>query len=434
MDPAVRQRHLQRRQRGSSAGQLYQGDSPLRRPSSASRGSRPSLRTDANPPAYNAGSVTASPVRTSTSGKPDEYLEVIALPPEQRDTNHRLNDLLQGEGVEATFTPTKGPSRFASESRSVEDPVGPSPPRRVSNRQASQNSLDAVPEHGEPSPPRSSPAAAAQTESSDNPLEFNDLYDFVSKPAPEGIVVQCEITRDKHGVDRGMYPAYYLKLERPGRQGKIEKVFLLAGRKRKKSKSSNYLISIDPTDLARDGDAFVAKLRSNFVGTSFTLYDDGVNPGKAQKRENIGKPIRKELAGVLYDTNVLGFKGPRKMTVVIPGMNEEQMPYEVQPQHERDTILERHKLGRMTDLLELKNKKPSWSEETLSYVLNFKGRVTQASVKNFQIVHKEDPEYVILQFGRITDNVFTMDFQYPMTAIQAFGICLSSFDSKLACE
>lgn len=38
-------------------------------------------------------------------------------------------------------------------------------------------------------------------------------------------------------------------------------VFLLAGRKRKKSTTSNYLISVDPTDLSREGESFVGKLR-----------------------------------------------------------------------------------------------------------------------------------------------------------------------------
>ena len=37
--------------------------------------------------------------------------------------------------------------------------------------------------------------------------------------------------------------------------------FLLAGRKRKKSKTSNYLISVDPTDLSREGESFIGKLR-----------------------------------------------------------------------------------------------------------------------------------------------------------------------------
>lgn len=35
----------------------------------------------------------------------------------------------------------------------------------------------------------------------------------------------------------------------------------MAGRKRKKSKTSNYLISIDPTDLSRDKDSYIGKLR-----------------------------------------------------------------------------------------------------------------------------------------------------------------------------
>lgn len=41
----------------------------------------------------------------------------------------------------------------------------------------------------------------------------------------------------------------------------LPKVFLLAGRKRKKSKTSNYLISVDPTDLSRGGDSYIGKLR-----------------------------------------------------------------------------------------------------------------------------------------------------------------------------
>ncbi len=36
-----------------------------------------------------------------------------------------------------------------------------------------------------------------------------------------------------------------------------------------------------------------------------------------------------------------------------------------------------------------------------------------------------------MQVGK---DKFTMDFAYPLTALQAFAICLTSFDSKLACE
>ena len=43
-------------------------------------------------------------------------------------------------------------------------------------------------------------------------------------------------------------------------------------------------------------------------------------------------------------------------------------------------------------------------------------------------------DYIVMQFGRVSEDVFTMDYNYPMCALQAFGIALSSFDGKLACE
>lgn len=126
---------------------------------------------------------------------------------------------------------------------------------------------------------------------------------WVLEPAKQGVVMvsfvncskselhvnnlqKCRITRDRKGIDRGLFPIYYLHLERD--TGK--KVFLLAGennaflfgnfplnvfhdlgRKRRKSKTSNYLISADPTDLGRHTDGFVGKLRSNVFGTTFFM-------------------------------------------------------------------------------------------------------------------------------------------------------------------
>ncbi|XP_068097262.1 tubby-related protein 3-like isoform X4 [Hyperolius riggenbachi] len=211
------------------------------------------------------------------------------------------------------------------------------------------------------------------------------------------------------------------------------KLFLMAGRKRKKSKTSNYLISMDPTDLSRGGESFIGKVRSNMLGTRFTVFDNGVNPEAkpfVQERES----LRQELASVCYETNVLGFRGPRKMTVIIPGMNQDGERVCIRPRNEHETLQTRYQNGNMENIIALHNKAPSWNEETQSYVLNFHGRVTQASVKNFQIINAEEPDYIVMQFGRVAEDVFTMDFRYPMCALQAFAICLSSFDSKLACE
>ncbi|KAM6040746.1 tubby-related protein 1 [Theristicus caerulescens] len=256
-------------------------------------------------------------------------------------------------------------------------------------------------------------------------IEVDNLEEFVLRPAPQGVTVKCRVTRDKKGMDRGLYPTYYLHLDND------KKVFLLAGRKRKKSKTSNYLISIDPTDLSRGGENFIGKLRSNLMGTKFTVFDNGVNPDRANTDWS---NVRQELSAVVYETNVLGFKGPRKMTVIIPGMNAENERVPIRPRNDNDGLLMRWQNKNMDNVIELHNKAPVWNDETQSYVLNFHGRVTHASVKNFQIVHGSDPDYIVMQFGRVADDAFTMDYNYPLCAVQAFAIALSSFDGKLACE
>ncbi|XP_022707207.1 tubby-related protein 3-like [Varroa jacobsoni] len=254
---------------------------------------------------------------------------------------------------------------------------------------------------------------------------LKSTFDFVHAPCPKGVTVKCRITRDKKGVDRGLYPTYYLHLERADK-----KLFLLAGRKRKKSATSNYLISVDPTDLSRNGESFIGKLRSNLFGTSFTVFDGGDNPKRSSHKDH----ARSEIAAVVYDTNVLGFKGPRKMTVLIPIVDEATERNSVRPTSDSESLIERFKTGRLENVLRLSNKQPVWNEDTQSYVLNFHGRVTQASVKNFQLVHDKDVETIIMQFGRVTEDHFSMDYSYPLCALQAFAIALSSFDSKLACE
>ncbi|PIO23779.1 hypothetical protein AB205_0201020 [Aquarana catesbeiana] len=122
------------------------------------------------------------------------------------------------------------------------------------------------------------------------------------------------------------------------------------------------------------------------------------------------------------------------MSVLIPGMNinHERLPF--QPLSESESLLSRWQNKRNENIIELHNKAPVWNDDTQSYVLNFHGRVTHASVKNFQIVHDNDPEYIVMQFGRVAEDLFTLDFSYPLCALQAFAVALSSFDSKLACE
>lgn len=56
--------------------------------------------------------------------------------------------------------------------------------------------------------PVSSPSAEGSS------IEVDNLEEFVLRPAPRGVTVKCRISRDKKGMDRGLYPTYFMHLER----------------------------------------------------------------------------------------------------------------------------------------------------------------------------------------------------------------------------
>ena len=134
------------------------------------------------------------------------------------------------------------------------------------------------------------------------------------------------------------------------------------------------------------------------------------------------------------------------MTVVLPLVKEGGKRVAVRPDEGDPGLLDQYRKAstatRRPPIHVCTNKKPSWNKNLGAYTLNFNGRVTEASVKNFQMQLEPEGESgiggegarVVLQFGKIHEDVFTMDFQWPFSALQAFAVCLSSFDSKLACE
>lgn len=209
------------------------------------------------------------------------------------------------------------------------------------------------------------------------------------------------------------------------------------------------------------------------------------------------------IAQVNYELNVLGTRGPRRMQCtmhsipesavepggVVPGQPKELLP-RLFDESFRSTATSFSKYSVADSSMELsscrysefgggnvqggddgdkerplvlRNKVPRWHEQLQCWCLNFRGRVTVASVKNFQLIASVPPpasggasqqlappaqtqpqasgsssssshDTVILQFGKVSRDMFTMDYRYPLSAFQAFAICLTSFDTKLACE
>ncbi|KAI6049259.1 TULP1 [Marmota monax] len=349
--------------------------------------------------------------KTKKKGSEEADKDPSESPARVRKKNPAAMFLVGGDGPAEKALKKKGPAEEGKEEEEEEEVATAVPKNSNQKGKAKGRGKKKAKEERAPSPP----------------LQVDDPQTFVLRPAPQGRTVRCRLTRDKRGMDKGMYPSYFLHLDAD------RKVFLLAGRKRKRSKTANYLISSDPTNLSRGGENFIGKLRSNLLGNRFTVFDNGQNPQRGGSSTDLGS-LRQELAAVIYETNVLGFRGPRRMTVIIPGMNTENERVPIRPRNASDGLLIRWQNKTLESLIELHNKPPVWNEDSGSYTLNFQGRVTQASVKNFQIIHSDDPDYIVLQFGRVAEDAFTLDYRYPLCALQAFAIALSSFDGKLACE
>ncbi|CAF2886639.1 unnamed protein product [Rotaria sp. Silwood2] len=263
-----------------------------------------------------------------------------------------------------------------------------------------------------------------------------DLNKFIYTYIPQDYspFIHCYLRRDKSSIQKGFFPTFYLHIECSHDD---KKILLLSARKvAKVNQQAEYIITtkIETLHEKSGGDGFVGRLQeTNMKGTEYTLYDNGISPKKYKKlHSNDKNGLRRELISIIYNTNVLGFKGPRQINAVIP-----QIGYNIQPTKDEDTILDQWRDRRFTYLTQLRNRLPKRIDGKRGHALEFIGQYEiQTSVKNFQMVIDNEnlEEEVIMQFGRVTDDTFILDYRYPLSAIQAFSIALSAFDSRFARE
>ncbi|XP_037417514.1 tubby-like F-box protein 8 [Triticum dicoccoides] len=338
----------------------------------------------------------------------------------------------------------------------------------------------------------------------------------LKQPGPRDGMIQCFIKRDK---SKSTYHLYLCLTNAVlVENGK----FLLSAKRIRRTTCTEYVISMDAENISRSSSTYIGKLRSNFLGTKFIVYDTQppyngalVPPvGRSSRRFNSKKVSPKvpsgsyNIAQVSYELNVLGTRGPRRMNCImhsipassvepggiVPGQPDQIMPRALEDSFRSMSSFSKSSImDRSTDFsssryfsssrflsdiaggaaisrdedgenkerpLVLRNKVPRWHEQLQCWCLNFRGRVTIASVKNFQLIAAPsqppppatgagagapapapsqpapapEQDKIILQFGKVSKDMFTMDYRYPLSAFQAFAMCLSSFDTKLACE
>ncbi|KAL4559101.1 hypothetical protein LXL04_031234 [Taraxacum kok-saghyz] len=254
----------------------------------------------------------------------------------------------------------------------------------------------------------------------------------LKQPGPRDTTIQCFIKRDTSNS------TYYLYLCLSSALVVENGKFLLSAKRSRKSTCTEYVISLDADNISRSNHGYIGKVRSNFLGTKFIIYDSQpphntanvVPPGRLGSSRRFSRRVSPKvpsgsfnIAQIAYELNVLGTRGPRRMNCIMHSIPMSAMepggtttldhPNLLLPHSFKDSFrsfsfsksidsLSEFSSSRFSDIvgphevqngeqkknmpLILKNKQPRWHEQLQCWCLNFKGRVTVASVKNFQLI------------------------------------------------
>lgn len=138
----------------------------------------------------------------------------------------------------------------------------------------------------------------------------------------------------------------------------------------------------------------IGVLKPSISGKKFAFYED-----------------REKTMQIDYESQAWGKKGPRMFKVAW-----------TRPSLFSGRVFNRNKKR----TLFFCNKKPFFNRSTGAYMLNFSGRVTLPSPRNFQLVNSMEPNYVVLTFGKISASTYVLDHTHPWNAYQVFAIGLAS--------
>ena len=165
--------------------------------------------------------------------KDNDGIETITLPEDAPRTRPK-----------SAFGPPEDTPMIVS--REVQEEMQPNSPNdKEVNKQASADAIAPMPFN----------AGAPTTELG---LGVNVKANTVLRPKlfgrlPHETILRCRLYRKKNLLDKA-YPTFFLYNE-------ADDKFMLAGRRRKKTKSLTYLISTSPDDLSKDSMHYIAKLK-----------------------------------------------------------------------------------------------------------------------------------------------------------------------------
>ena len=87
-------------------------------------------------------------------------------------------------------------------------------------------------------------------------------------------IIQCNLHRDTSGLNK-LHPMYTLT--------HASNKDMIAAKKQSFNRCANYWVSLDPENFDKESDEYLGKLKSNFLGSEFRIYDSKLNPGKTEE-------------------------------------------------------------------------------------------------------------------------------------------------------
>lgn len=251
------------------------------------------------------------------------------------------------------------------------------------------------------------------------PIDLSRISKLAVFPGSESQLLQGHIVR----VKTLLHPQY---------QFFIKDQLILMAEKQLKNRTSNYHIfdmtrtTALSTKLTKKSGNYIGKLRSNF---------------SKKKNVLVGNLSHKTELGAILFGDTTSSSEPRRLNAILPALSSKRQEIEGLTVDESTTqfsllidMFKNKSSASPASLQVFENKEPVFDNGF--YRLNFNGRVLVPSVKNFQLVRsasssihgsKAEPE-VCLQFGKVDDKKFHLDFRAPLTPIQTFAIALAQFN------
>ena len=196
----------------------------------------------------------------------------------------------------------------------------------------------------------------------------------------------------------------------------------------------NYVISLlYDNDNNLDNSNIIAQFHGDLLRKNFILFDNGISPkSKEYKNNKEDENLRKYLMEIKFDL----FKQFNRGKIYIPKSQYKNNKFF------NKNIDKNDKLSKIYDdsINIYETEIPEYNKMNNKYYQKFSNRVKMSSSTNFKIIENiieenqnnlisnkinSKKKRVILESGKINDKSYTMDFQYPLSPLEAFGICLS---------